>query len=387
MTPRQRLLTVLKGQIPDCVPCSPDFSNMIPCRLTGKPFWDIYLYNDPPLHEAYIAAAKHFDIDSMMECTFPLAFPGMPPVEPWLRREPIDAPWQSYIVRRDEDRIYVRDSYVDGGRRHWAPTMCIYYRDNPFTYDEPAEKLGFGDSHDRFEPVEGAKPVDTGPTGLARAKEMMGQQGLVGVGMIGTGALDKEHHIYYVYDHMDMIDEWARQRVELAQRQFAYIMSLPVKPDYLQVGGSGSLVFQTLDILKRLSFPAVKRIIELATAAGIPTHVHCCGPERELIKLMAEETTLTSIEPLEFPPAGDCNLAEIKRLYGSKLVLKGNLHTTNVMLRGSVKDVIEASKRAIDDAAEGGRFILSTGDQCGRDTPDQNIRAMVETARTYGRYT
>jgi len=30
--------------------------------------------------------------------------------------------------------------------------------------------------------------------------------------------------------------------------------------------------------------------------------------------------------------------------------------------------------------------ILSTGDQCGRDTPDENLAAMIETARTYGRY-
>ena len=49
MTPRQRLLTTLSGGIPDCVPVAPDFSNMIPARLTGKPFWDLYLYNDPPI--------------------------------------------------------------------------------------------------------------------------------------------------------------------------------------------------------------------------------------------------------------------------------------------------------------------------------------------------
>jgi uroporphyrinogen decarboxylase len=48
--------------------------------------------------------------------------------------------------------------------------------------------------------------------------------------------------------------------------------------------------------------------------------------------------------------------------------------------------VIKASKQAIDDAAEGGKFILSTGDQCGRDTPDENIFAMIETAREYGSY-
>jgi uroporphyrinogen decarboxylase len=56
------------------------------------------------------------------------------------------------------------------------------------------------------------------------------------------------------------------------------------------------------------------------------------------------------------------------------------------MLRGRVDDVVSASKKAIDDAAAGGRFILSTGDQCGRDTPYENLRAMVETARTYGKY-
>lgn len=31
-------------------------------------------------------------------------------------------------------------------------------------------------------------------------------------------------------------------------------------------------------------------------------------------------------------------------------------------------------------------FFLSTGDQCGRDTPDENLYAMIETARTYGKY-
>ena len=92
------------------------------------------------------------------------------------------------------------------------------------------------------------------------------------------------------------------------------------------------------------------------------------------------------IDPLEIPPMGDCNLAELKRQYGHKLVLKGNLHTTEVMLRGTPDDVRRASRKAIDEGASGGRFILSTGDQCGRDTPDDNLHAMIETARTYGRY-
>jgi uroporphyrinogen decarboxylase len=163
-------------------------------------------------------------------------------------------------------------------------------------------------------------------------------------------------------------------------------MQMSVRPDFLAVGGSGTLVTQTVEIFRQLAFPAVKRGIELATEAGIPTHFHSCGPERELVKIMAEETSLTVIEPLEIPPMGDCCLAELKQRWGYKIVLKGNLHTTKVMLHGSTADVAAAARQAIDDAAAGGRFILSTGDQCGRDTPDENLRVMIETARTYGRY-
>jgi uroporphyrinogen decarboxylase len=48
--------------------------------------------------------------------------------------------------------------------------------------------------------------------------------------------------------------------------------------------------------------------------------------------------------------------------------------------------VERAAKQAIDDAGAGGGFLLSTGDQCGRDTPEANLFKLVEVAKTYGRY-
>jgi uroporphyrinogen decarboxylase len=64
----------------------------------------------------------------------------------------------------------------------------------------------------------------------------------------------------------------------------------------------------------------------------------------------------------------------------------GNLHTTEVMLRGSVKDIRRESLKAIRAAGENGGFILSTGDQCGRDTPDANVREMVNVVNEFGAY-
>ena len=64
----------------------------------------------------------------------------------------------------------------------------------------------------------------------------------------------------------------------------------------------------------------------------------------------------------------------------------GNLHTTNVMLYGSTELVKLESLKAIKAAGVNGGFVLSTGDQCGRDTPFENIFTMVNTAKEYGQY-
>ena len=45
-----------------------------------------------------------------------------------------------------------------------------------------------------------------------------------------------------------------------------------------------------------------------------------------------------------------------------------------------------AACQAMRDAGAGGRFILSTGDQCGRDTPDENLFELLRAAEEFGVY-
>ncbi len=378
MTPRQRLLTLLRGDIPDCVPVMPDTSNMIPAKLTGKPFWDLYLYNDPPIWEAYVECAKQFDFDSLMDGYAPLVLPGDP--------QPEGPPWERYIVQRSAERIVTQASYIESGTRVWAPTVDIYGVADPPWRGAAPRIAGLPEVPERWEPLEGVKPVDRGPAGFSRIKRLMGEQGLVGAFVISSCVLSGEQAVYDYYDNPGKYREIAEQRIEIGERRFREMMALDDPPDFVCVGGSGTLIWQSVETFRTLALPAVKHVIELAAAAGVPTHVHSCGPEKELVRILAEETELTVIDPLEPPPMGDCDLAELKRLYGDKIILKGNLHTTEVMLRGTAEDVTQAARQAIDDTGRGGGFILSTGDQCGRDTPHENLRAMVETARTYGRY-
>jgi uroporphyrinogen decarboxylase len=376
MNSRERLLTVLRGGIPDCVPVAPDFSNMIPARLTGKPFWDLYLYNDPPIWEAYIDCAKFFDIDAVMDGYFPLTFAD----------EVVDEGWKDFIIFRSAERIVTQAGRKRQTGMEWKPLLDVYYvADSPTKGIHP-NKLRFPEEPAHWEPVEGVKPVDLGPEGLKRVMCQMGSHGLVGVFVASTTGLKNDQDILNYYDQPELHQQWAEERTQKALQRYARVMALDEKPDFICVGGSGTLVFQSVKIFRQLSFPAIKAVLDLAERDGMMSHIHSCGPEKALVKIMAEETRLTVIDPLEIPPMGDCELSELKRHYGHKITLKGNLHTTEVMLRGTPENVRGAARDAIDAAAAGGRFILSTGDQCGRDTPDENIQAMVETARTYGRY-
>ena len=41
LSARENIIAALFNEIPDYVPCCPDISNMIPARMTEKPFWDM----------------------------------------------------------------------------------------------------------------------------------------------------------------------------------------------------------------------------------------------------------------------------------------------------------------------------------------------------------
>ena len=378
MTSRERMLTAIQNGRPDRVPVAPDTSNMIPCRLTGKPFWDIYLYDDPPWWQAYINAAKHFQFDG------------------WLYSVPIDLPadqaaresqpvWTEAIVERTPEVIYTRSHARIDGVEQWSDRCNVYFIDNPPNCGVPLAKVGLAaGAPARWEDVQ-RRTEYHGAEALRVARQMMGDDGVVALAtwMPGLTIADAASIYEYYDNHAAVVARCEAQREDTLRRLPELIA---LKPDLILVGASGHMTANPEPIFRELSLPTLKDVTAMCKAAGMPSQVHCCGPEHDLVRIAAEETDLCSINPLEIPPMGDCELAELKRNFGSRLSLMGNLHTTDVMLRGTPEVVRRAARRAIDDAAAGGGFILSTGDQCGRDTPDENLYALIETAHEYGKY-
>ncbi|MBN1964810.1 MAG: hypothetical protein JW910_09195 [Anaerolineae bacterium] len=376
MTPRERMIAAMTNRVPDRVPVAPDLSNMIPCRLTGKPFWEIYYFADPPLWRAYIEAVKYFGIDGWFtDGSMQYQWPG----ERYVAVEDIRKTAETWVVRRRGriDETYYHDE------------TTYYVADSPTPTQPP-----IGDIEAMWPLLEKwfAPPVGCNPSLLHRQRQELGELGAFGVpisypgfqawfNLFRGGLMDLSTWYYFQHDRIEQLRQLHERQV-LKQME----MILDQKPDFVLLGASGTLTLQSPKIARELSFPTIQKLTRMAREAGVPTMLHSCGKERELIRWCAEESDLNCINPLEISPMGDCDLAEVKRAHGHQLALMGNLHTTDVMLRGTPEDVERAALMAIEAAGAGGGFILSTGDQCGRDTPDGNIFKLVEVAKTFGRY-
>lgn len=377
MTSKERMLVAMSKGKPDMVPVAPDMSNMIPCRLTRKPFWDIYYYNDPPLWRAYLDAVRYFGCDGWHIYGY---------VAPITKDNQVV--WDREVVSRTPDRFTVRNVCHTPAGDLWNETT--YYIADPPTVTRGWIK----DLRDDLPKLRYMFPQVTGydRTPLDEQLQAAGDDAAVCCG-IGVPGLHELHtwfdggHIGAVYAMNDYPDEFD-ELIAMQQDRCLRIaeMSIDAKPDFFMLGASGLWTLQSPEVFRKYSLPVIKKTTRMAKEAGIPSFLHSCGKQRELVEILVNETDLDCINPLEIPPMGDCDLAELKRTYGLRIAMMGNIHTTDVMLRGTPDDVRRAARECIDAAAEGGGFILSTGDQCGRDTPDENIFALIQTAREYGRY-
>jgi len=379
MTHRQRFLAAVLHQAPDRVPACPCLSNMVPARRTGRPFWDVYLFNTPPLWQAYLETARHFDIDAR------LIYGG---VQFTYGPDAAKVEAKTDILSRSAEAVTTRT--VQSTPFGQLTSETVYQAGNPPTAtvkpikdiaaDLPAFKCLFplptGYSADKADAMRKSAGED------AVFCLSLGYPGFHAFSDVFHGGL--EAATYAFMDHPELFEE-LRQTMHAATVRKAELM-LDYRPDILYFSASGTLTLSTPRWVRQFCLPTIKQVTRMARQAGVPTMLHACGKSRLFVEMLANETDLDCINPLEMPPMGDADLAQIKRLFGGKLSLAGNIHTTAVMLMGSPAEVDEACRQAIEAAGAGGGFLLMTGDQCGRDTPDENIVAFVEAAKRYGKY-
>ena len=376
MTKRERMMNACRRLPTDRVPVAPDISNMVPARMTGKPFWDIYYRNDPPLWKAYLDAAEQLDIDAWF-------IEGTPD---FIRKTPVE---YNYSTELDSEGRMIRTTVVKTAKGDLVSReMCR--RDDP---PVPVEKL-IKDFKEDFPKIKCmySEIVGVDTSSYKEKKAALGERGMMGAYCTPPGLHTLEGIFegnlmactYAYYDYPELFEELCELITNDCVRQMEFYADMGI--DSILTGGSGSITLQSPEIWEQLSLPGIKKITAMCRQAGIISGIHSCGKEMHLIKTCYEQTDLDYLNPLELPPMGDCTLKECKERFGDKLCLMGNLHTTNTMLLGSPDKVKLESLKAIRDAGVGGGFILSTGDQCPRDTSDDNFAAMVNAVKEYGTY-
>jgi uroporphyrinogen decarboxylase len=92
------------------------------------------------------------------------------------------------------------------------------------------------------------------------------------------------------------------------------------------------------------------------------------------------------LNPIQTSAGKMGNLANLKKLYGQKLVFCGAVDTTEILPFGTPDQVREEVRRVIEHLAPGGGFILASVHTIQKNVPPENIVAMVEAAEAYGSY-
>lgn len=124
------------------------------------------------------------------------------------------------------------------------------------------------------------------------------------------------------------------------------------------------------------AFPYQKKVISAWKDYGARTLLHICGDATKVLEWYAD----TGADVVEIDHKVD--LAYAKQTIGDRTCLLGNVDTVFPLLLGTPDDVRTASEQCIADAAAGGAYMLGSGCMVSRDTPIENVTAMVEVARS-----
>jgi uroporphyrinogen decarboxylase len=176
---------------------------------------------------------------------------------------------------------------------------------------------------------------------------------------------------------IDICVEYEVEAVKNAIKEGAEVIVLG--DDYAHRSGP----FMSPDVFCDLFLPGIDRIVKTVKEQDAYCVKHCCGNIWKLIDMFLS-TCIDGLHPLE-PKAG-MDIGEVKKRYGEKLCLIGNVDCSEVLSHYDVQSVIDETKRCIDLGGVDGGYILSSSNTIHSSVDPDNYRAMLRTVMDYGTY-
>ncbi len=136
-------------------------------------------------------------------------------------------------------------------------------------------------------------------------------------------------------------------------------------------------------LFREVWLPRVQKLVKLGKEAGLPVMFHSCGNLNAIMDDIIMKMGIDCLNPIE-PYSMD--IYDIKKRYGGRLTLSGNIDIAGPLAFGTPEEVREDVRTHLERLMPGGHYILSTNHSVMDDVKPENYRAMIETCLEYGVY-
>ena len=140
--------------------------------------------------------------------------------------------------------------------------------------------------------------------------------------------------------------------------------------------------FYRLPIFRELIFPYIEEMVRICHRHGITYLKHSDGNLYPILDALID-LGIDGINPIE-PQVMD--IKDVKKRYGNRIYLQGNVDCTWVLPYGTEEEVRRDVRRCIKAAANGGGFVLSESNSMHPNVKFDNVLYYVDEARKYGKY-
>ena len=193
-----------------------------------------------------------------------------------------------------------------------------------------------------------------------------------------------ETFCYKLYDEPELIQRMFAKVGELWLGLYERVATLPqVNGLWLadDIAYGQGLMFSP-QIMRQHLFPWYRRIGDVAARHDVPYLFHSDGDLRPILEDLVA-CGFNAIQPIE-PKAMD--IVELKRDYGKRLCLVGNIDLSYTLTRGTPDDVRAEVRERIRAVAPGGGYCVGSSNTVTNYVPLPNLIAMLEATFEYGRY-
>ena len=160
--------------------------------------------------------------------------------------------------------------------------------------------------------------------------------------------------------------------------QFDCVGAIRMPDDLAHTGGT----IVNPKFLREFIFPWHQEIGEMVHAKGLPYLFHSDGRLYEVIDdiIACGYNALHPCEPASM------DILELKRKYGGRLCLMGNINLDSTLCLGTPDDVAEEVKLRLRTVAPGGGYCCGSSNSIPEYVPFENYVAMIETIQKHGEY-